>query len=228
MKRSLALSAEGVTVNLVWRRRRRGRGRVDRLRRLAGSVETGSRTAFANINFEVKRGECVGIIIGGKGNDQLLGQVLTGKLAPDSGTVSRSGRWIFSPAGRGLMVGGLSLGQNVNLVAGLLGYPGSLPKDLETSILESVNASSLRNRATSQVPVGILRQITTMTALHLPADVYCLVGSLGSDFGSKGNAVQSAINKRIANGATVIAISQKPPGIPVDRVIDVVTQQRGQ
>ena len=226
MSPSVAVNAVDVGVDLVWRRRRKGASKVARLRRLAGSVQTRSRSIFTDVSFKVRRGECVGITIPGRGNDVLLGQVLAGMLDPDAGRVRRTGRWVFSPGGPDLLANGLSLRQNVHLIAGLLGYPGPLPAEIETAVLESLDATAVRNRPVEGLPFTLLRRVTTMTALHLPADVYCLAGGLRTSSQVERRALRRLIKQRVQEGATVIAIAKRLPGMPVDRTIEVAARKR--
>lgn len=226
MSPSVALNAVDVGVDLVWRRRHRGAGKMDRFRRLTGSTHTRTRSIFSDVSFKVRRGECVGITIPGRGNDLLLGQVLAGRIDPDSGTVRRTGRWIFAPGGPDLLANGLTLRQNVHLVAGLLGYPGRLPTEIETGVLESLNAVPQRNRPTDGLPLPLLRIVTTVTALHLPADVYCLAGGLRGGTQEERRAMRRLMKERVKDGATVIAIGKRLPGIPVDRTIEVAARKR--
>lgn len=226
MSPTIAVNAVDISVDLVWRRRRRGDTKLARLRRLTGSVETKNRSIFADVTFKVRRGECVAVTIPGRGNDVLLGQVLTGMLDPDSGTVRRTGRWIFSPGGADLLASGLSLRQNVHLVAGLLGYPGPLPEQIEGAVLESLDAHSVRNRLAGDLPYALLRRVTTMTALHLPGDVYCLAGPLKAGSQEERRAMRQVIKQRLHEGATVIMIARRLPRFPVDRTITVAARKR--
>jgi ABC-2 type transport system ATP-binding protein len=223
---SIAVNAADISVDLVFRRRRRGASNIARLRRLTGSVERKNRSIFADVSFKVRRGEFVAVTIPGRGNDVLLGQVLTGLLDPDAGTVRRTGRWVFSPGGADLIASGLSLRQNIHLIAGLLGYPGTLPEDIERAVLDALDAYSVRNRPAGDLPYGLLRRVTTMTALHLPADVYCLAGPLKAGSQEERRAMRRVIKQRLQDGATVIAIARRLPRIPVDRTISVVARKR--
>ncbi len=226
MSPSIAVNAADISVDLVFRRRRRGASNLARLRRLTGSVERRNRSIFADVSFKVRRGECVAITIPGRGNDVLLGQVLAGLLDPDAGTVRRTGRWVFSPGGADLIASGLSLRQNIHLIAGLLGYPGPLPEELERATLESLDAYSVRNRPAGDLPYSLLRRVTAMTALHLPGDVYCLAGPLKAGSQEERRAMRRVIKQRIQEGATVITIARRLPRMPVDRTITVAARKR--
>ncbi len=226
MSPSVAVNAADVRVDILWRRRRRGDTKMAKLRRLTGSVETKNRSIFADVTFKVRRGEFVAITIPGRDNDVLLGQVLTGMLDPDAGTVRRTGRWIFSPGGADLLTSGLSLRQNIHLVAGLLGYPGPLPEEIEAAVLEALDAYSLRNRPAGDLPYSLLRRVTTMTALHLPGDVYCLAGPLKAGSREDRRLLRQVIKQRIKEGGTVISIARRLPRMPVDRTISVAARKR--
>lgn len=226
MRSDLVLIAEDVGVELMWKRRHKGAGKIDRLRRLTGSVETRSQSVFSGVNLDVAHGECVGITIPGRGNDILLGQVLTGMLPPDDGIVRRQGQWIFSPGGPDLLAGGLTLRQNIHLVAGLLGYPGPLPEAIEDSVIQALDAASTKNRPTMSLPFSLLRIVTTVTALHLPADVYCLAGGLKTNSQEERRMLRRLIKQRVKAGGTVIAIAKRLPGVPVNRTIKVPARKR--
>lgn len=226
MSPSVAVNAADVSVDLIWRRRRRGATKMAKLRRLAGSVETKNRSIFSDVTFKVRRGEFVAITIPGRDNDVLLGQVLAGLLDPDSGTVRRTGRWVFAPGGADLLSSGLSLRQNIHLVAGLLGYPGPLPAEIEAAVLESLDAYSLRNRLAGDLPYSLLRRVSTMTALHLPGDVYCLTGPLKAGSQEDRKLMRQLIKKRLKEGGTVINIARRLPRMPVDRTITVAARKR--
>lgn len=226
MSPSVAVNAADISVDLVFRRRRRGASNIARLRRLTGSIERKNRSIFSDVSFKIRRGEFVAVTIPGRDNDVLLGQVLTGLLDPDAGTVRRTGRWVFSPGGADLIAGGLSLRQNIHLVAGLMGYPGQLPEDIERAVLDALDAYSLRNRPASDLPYGLLRRVTTLTALNLPGDVYCLVGPLKAGSQEERRALRRAIKQRLEDGGTIITISRRQPRMPVDRTIAVAARKR--
>jgi ABC-type polysaccharide/polyol phosphate transport system ATPase subunit len=76
-------------VRLPRRRRRRGDGRRQRLRRIAGEVKRDEVWRLRHATFEVAEGESVAVVGGkGSGREALL-RLAAGTLMPDEGTVRR-------------------------------------------------------------------------------------------------------------------------------------------
>lgn len=128
-----ALAFESAGVRMPRRRRRRGDGRRQRLRRIAGEVRRDEVWRLRDATFTVAEGESVAIVGGkGSGREALL-RLAAGTLVPDEGSVRRRlGVVPMIDVARSL-VRGYTVRQNIYLVGGLLGMtPDDAGRQIES------------------------------------------------------------------------------------------------
>jgi ABC-2 type transport system ATP-binding protein len=108
-------------VRMPRRRRRKGDGRRQRLRRIAGEVKRDEVWRLRHATFSIAEGETVAIVGGkGSGREALL-RLAAGTLMTDEGRVSRRVPVIPMIDVARSLVRGYTVRQNVYLVGGLLG-----------------------------------------------------------------------------------------------------------
>ena len=85
-----AIEFSGVGISLPKRRRRKGVGKRQRLRRLAGDSRREEVWVLRSASFSVLPGESVAVLGGGLPARQALLRLAAGTLMPDEGHVRRS------------------------------------------------------------------------------------------------------------------------------------------
>ena len=126
-----ALVFEGAGVRMPRRRRRRGDGRRQRLRRIAGEVRRDEVWRLRDASFTVAPGESVAIVGGkGSGREALL-RLAAGTLIADEGTVQRRASVVPMIDVARSLVRSYTVRQNIYIVGGLLGMtPDDIGREL--------------------------------------------------------------------------------------------------
>lgn len=117
----VVVSFEGVSIAMPRHRRRKGSGRRQRLRRLAGDTRREELPILDRIDVAIRPGEAVAILGTRQGGRDEFMRLAVGTLIPDSGTIRR--REVITPMlerSRSL-VGTITVRQNAYLLGGLLG-----------------------------------------------------------------------------------------------------------
>ncbi|MHB1067342.1 MAG: ABC transporter ATP-binding protein [Candidatus Nanopelagicales bacterium] len=115
------LAFEGVGVRMPRQVRRRGGGRRQRLRRIAGETRRDEVWRLRGATFSVAEGESVAIVGGkGSGREALL-RLAAGTLVPDEGTVRRRVAVVPMIDVARALQRGFTIRQNIYFVGGLLG-----------------------------------------------------------------------------------------------------------
>jgi len=115
------VSFEDVSIAMPRHRRRKGSGRRQRLRRLAGDTRREELPILDGISVTIQPGEAVAVLGTRHGGRDEFMRLAVGTLIPDTGTVRR--RDVITPMlerSRSL-VGTITVRQNAYLLAGLLG-----------------------------------------------------------------------------------------------------------
>lgn len=127
--------------------------------------------ALSDISFDVAQGECVGIIgRNGAGKSTLL-QIITGTLAPSSGTVSTKGRVAallelgsgFNPEFTGR--------ENVYLNASILGLSGQEIDDKYADIVKFADIGDFIEQPVKSYSSGMIVRLAFAVIAHVDADV---------------------------------------------------------
>ena len=112
---------DSVTMRMPRRRRRKGAGRRQRLRRIAGEVRREELEVLRNVSFSIQPGESVAIIgPKGPGRPALL-RLAAGTLRPDEGQVRRGRRIVPMIEVARALQRFYTVRQNIFIVGGLLG-----------------------------------------------------------------------------------------------------------
>ena len=127
--------------------------------------------AFQNVDFQVRRGETVGIIgRNGSGKSTLL-QVIAGTLQPSSGTISVTGRIApllelgagFNPEFTGR--------ENVVLAASVMGLSTQQIDERFDSILEFAGIDEFIDQPVKSYSSGMYARLAFAVAAHVDADI---------------------------------------------------------
>lgn len=164
--------------------------------------------ALKNLNFEVSRGELLGLCgHNGAGKSTLL-KILSRIIAPSSGLISGKGR-IYSllELGSGFHRD-LSGIENIYLNAAMLGmHSREISKQLK-AICGFANLNASLNTPVKQYSSGMLMRLAFATAMHLPAEILLLDEALAvgdSDFQQMG--LQKIRELHLKGEKTIILVS---------------------
>jgi lipopolysaccharide transport system ATP-binding protein len=128
--------------------------------------------ALRDVTFEVRAGECLGIIgVNGAGKSTLL-KILSGALYPTAGTFEVRGRVVsLLELGTGFQAD-LTGRQNVFQSAQLLGFPDSYVRDRLGAILDFAQIGEFIDQPVRQYSSGMFVRLAFALFAHLDPDVY--------------------------------------------------------
>lgn len=218
-----ALIVKNLVVETISKRRRRGRGSVAKLRRFTGSVEKTRHIVFDNFSLSVGRGERVGLVVQGPQNGAKLLQAICETIPIEAGSVRRSGNWIAVLNVGQMTVDVLTLRQNIHLCAGLLGHNGPLPAEKVRAVLDMLGVGNDQHQPMRMYESSLKKSLVFATASQMDADVYCFASPFEVRTSEFQVALQSKMNERVANGASVIVSSTNTRALRgfTDRNIEV-------
>ncbi|MEC7590670.1 MAG: ATP-binding cassette domain-containing protein, partial [Actinomycetota bacterium] len=143
---------DSVTMRMPRRRRRKGAGRRQRLRRIAGEVRREELEVLRNVSFSVQPGESVAII-GPKGpGRQALLRLAAGTLRPDEGQVRRGRRIVPMIEVARALQRFYTVRQNIFIVGGLLGMTPEHIDEALPGIAEQAGVSKMLGRYMNAAP----------------------------------------------------------------------------
>jgi ABC-2 type transport system ATP-binding protein len=161
-------------VRMPRRRRRKGDGRRQRLRRIAGEVKRDEVWRLRHASFSVGEGESVAIVGGrGSGREALL-RLAAGTLMTDEGRVSRRVPVIpMIDVGRSL-IRGYTVRQNVYVVGGLLGMsPDEIGEKLG-GIVAFAGVEGILDKYLGAAPALIRQRLAWSIAMAADARAYAI------------------------------------------------------
>jgi ABC-2 type transport system ATP-binding protein len=146
------VSFENAGVRLPVRQRRRGAGRRDRLRRMAGETSRQEVWHLREASFELAEGEALAVVGHREsGRDQVL-RLAAGTLVPDEGTVKRRVPVIpVIGVGRALSRA-YTVRQNIYLVGGLLGMTPEMVADRLPRIIKDAGLEGMTDKYLGDTP----------------------------------------------------------------------------
>jgi len=174
-----ALEFEDVTLTMPRRRRRKGGGRSDRLRRLAQETSKVDEQVYGNLTFTVAPGEAVALI-GRQPKDSTveLIRLAAGTLIPDHGHVRR--RDVILPILRraGLVNAKLTVRQNIFVIGILLGLSPEQINERMDWIVTTAGLSRALDSYARACPPELRRRIVWTVSMAADAKAYATQGSL--------------------------------------------------
>lgn len=163
--------------------------------------------ALRNINLEVKRGECIGIIgRNGAGKSTLL-QIITGTLMPTSGTVEKHGRITallelgsgFNPEYTGM--------ENIYLNGTILGMTRREIDERLPAILEFADIGDFVRQPVKVYSSGMLVRLAFAVQTQINPDILIVDEALAVGDAAFQIKCMAHMQKLMDNGVTVIFVS---------------------
>lgn len=200
----------GVSMRMPRRRRRRGSGRRQRLRRIAGEVRREEIEVLTDISFSIQPGESVAIV-GPKGPArQALLRLAAGTLRPDSGTVRRSRPIVPMIEVARAFARMYTIRQNIYIVGGLLGMT---PEEVEShlpAIAEQAGVSNMLGRYLQAAPPIVRQKLAWSVAMSVEADAYAIDQTLVVGDRSFRQQAWTHVDNLREQGATFLLSSDSP------------------
>ena len=165
---------DSVTMRMPRRRRRKGAGRRQRLRRIAGEVRREELEVLRNVSFSIQPGESVAII-GPKGpGRQALLRLAAGTLRPDEGQVRRGRRIVPMIEVARALQRFYTVRQNIFIVGGLLGMAPEHIDEALPGIAEQAGVSKMLGRYMNAAPPTVRQKLAWSIAMSVDADAYAI------------------------------------------------------
>ena len=163
-----------VSIRMPRRRRRRGSGRRQRLRRIAGESRREEIEVLTDVSFRVDPGEAVAILGSNGPGRQTLLRLVAGTLRPDSGSILRREPIVPMIEVARSFERTYSIRQNIYLVGGLLGMT---PAQVEThlpGIIERSGVTTSVDRYLGAAPALVRQKLAWSIAMSVDAHAYAI------------------------------------------------------
>ena len=201
---------DSVTMRMPRRRRRKGAGRRQRLRRIAGEVRREELEVLRDVSFSIQPGESVAII-GPKGpGRQALLRLAAGTLRPDEGQVRRGRRIVPMIEVARALQRFYTVRQNIFIVGGLLGMTHEHIDEALPSIAEQAGVSNMLGRYMNAAPPAVRQKLAWSIAMSVDADAYAIDQTLVVGERSFRQQCWTHVDKLRENGATFLLSSDSP------------------
>jgi ABC-2 type transport system ATP-binding protein len=165
---------DGAGVRLPVRQRRRGGGRRQRLRRMAGEVTREEVWSLQDASFELAEGEALAIVGHREsGRDSLL-RLAAGTLLPDEGVVRRRVP-VVPVIGVGRALGrNYTVRQNIYLVGGLLGMTPEMVAEKVPSIVKDAGLDGMVDKYLADTPGRVRGPLAWTIAMATEGRAYAI------------------------------------------------------
>lgn len=169
---------QGVGISLPKRRRRKGVGKRQRLRRLAGDSRREEVWVLRSASFTILPGESVAVVGGGLPARQAFLRLAAGTLIPDEGRVLRSDTVIPMVELARALDRTFTIRQNIYLLGGLLGMtPNQIGPQVQV-IAERAGVDSMMDRYLGAAPAVQRQRMAWTIAMATHARAYAVDRSL--------------------------------------------------
>jgi ABC-type polysaccharide/polyol phosphate transport system ATPase subunit len=178
-------------------------------------------TVFKDISFEIKKGECVGIIgPNGSGKSTIL-KLIAGVMSPTSGTISVQGR--ISPLielGAG-MHPELTGRENIFLNGAILGLSRKQITENIQSIIDFSEIEEFIDQPIKHYSSGMYMRLAFSIAIHVRPEILIIDEILGVGDASFQEKCSKKMKEFKTNGVTIILVSHSIKSIETfcDKVI---------
>lgn len=201
---------EHVSLRMPRRRRRKGSGRRQRLRRIAGEARREEIDVLTDISFRVGPGETVAILGSNGPGRQAILRLIAGTLRADAGDIRR--REVIVPmieVARSFERS-YSIRQNIYLVGGLLGMtPAQVEEHLPWIIRNSEVTTSV-DRYLGAAPALVRQKLAWSIAMSVTAHAYAIDRTIVVGDASFRDECWTHINRLRDEGATFIVATDSP------------------
>ena len=163
-----------VSMSMPRRRRRRGSGRRQRLRRIAGEARREEVDVLRKVSFRVQPGEAVAVLGSTVPGRQALLRLVAGTLRPDSGTVRRNRPIVPMVEVARSFARTYSIRQNIYIVGGLLGMTPDQVEERLPGIVETSGVTISLDRFLGAAPALVRQKLAWSIAMSVEANAYAI------------------------------------------------------
>lgn len=163
-----------VSMSMPRRRRRKGSGRKQRLRRIAGDARREEIEILTEVSFRVDPGESVAILGSTGPGRQTLLRLIAGTLRPDAGTVRRRESIVPMIEVARSFERTYSIRQNIYLVGGLLGMTPAQVEGHLPGIVEKSGVATSVDRYLGAAPALVRQKLAWSIAMSVDAHAYAI------------------------------------------------------
>ncbi len=163
-----------VSMRMPRRRRRKGSGRKQRLRRFAGEVRREEIEVLSDVSFRVNPGESVAIFGSNGPGRQALLRLIAGTLRADSGEIRRREPIVPMIEVARSFERSYSMRQNIYLVGGLLGMTPDQVEEHLPIIVENAGVASSLDRYLGAAPALVRQKLAWSIAMSVNASAYAI------------------------------------------------------
>jgi ABC-2 type transport system ATP-binding protein len=199
-----------VSMRMPRRKRRRGSGRRQRLRRIAGEARRDEIDVLTDVSFRIEPGESV-LIMGSKNPArQALLRLAAGTLRPDSGLVRRNQPIVPMIEVARSFLRTYSIRQNIYVVGGLLGMTPSQVESHLPWIAENAGVDGILDRFLGAAPALVRQKLAWSIVMCVEAKAYAIDRTLVVGEKSFKEQCWQHVDKLRAEGATFLIASDSP------------------
>ncbi len=199
-----------VSMRMPRRRRRRGSGRRQRLRRIAGEARREEIEVLTDVTFEVESGEAVAILgLNGLGRQTVL-RLICGTLRADEGSVRRRESIVPMIEVARSFERTYSIRQNIYLAGGLLGMTPHQVEAHLPDIVEKSGVAASVDRYLGAAPALVRQKLAWSIAMAVDARAYAIDRAIVVGDKPFRQDCWSHIEGLRAGGATFIVATDSP------------------
>ena len=204
------LEFEDAGVRMPRRRRRKGDGRRQRLRRIAGEVKRDEVWRVRHATFSVNEGESVAIVGGrGSGREALL-RLAAGTLIPDEGSVLRRVPVIPMIDVARSFVRGYTVRQNIYVVGGMLGMTPDEVGERLGGIIDFAGVEGILDKYLGAAPALIRQRLAWSIAMSTDARAYAIEQMLVVGDRDFRQQCWTRVDSKREDGVTFLLASDSP------------------
>ena len=201
---------DDVGVRMPRRRRRKGDGRRQRLRRIAGEVKRDEVWRLRHATFEVAEGESVAIVGGrGSGREALL-RLAAGTLMPDEGTVNRRVPIIPMIEVARVLNRRYTVRQNIYIVGAYLGMSPDEVTEKLGWIVSFAGVDAILDKYLGTAPPLIRQRLAWTIAMATDARAYAIEQVLIVGERDFRQQCWTHVDKKREDGVTFLLASDSP------------------
>lgn len=177
------------------------------VRKLTGNYHVNDFWAVHDVNFEVERGDMLGIIgANGAGKSTLL-KAISGIMEPTDGSITRIGTIAaLLELGSGFD-GDLTVKENTYLRGAMLGYTRSFMDSMYNEIIHFAELQDFQDRPFKQLSSGMQSRLAFSIASLVSPDILILDEVLSVGDGAFQKKSEAKMREIINGGATTILVS---------------------
>jgi len=163
-----------VFMRMPRRRRRRGSGRRQRLRRIAGEARREEVDVLLDVSFRVEPGDAVAVMGSNGPGRQTLLRLVSGTLRPDAGEIRRREAIVPMIEVARSFERTYSIRQNIYLVGGLLGMTPTQVEEHLPHIVETSEITISLDRYLGAAPALVRQKLAWSIAMSVDARAYAI------------------------------------------------------